>query len=182
MFYKWRDGEDLNQLTTYQVFKKALVSAYADTFPFMTADNLLPCFSLSSLSKPLCRRNNYSRQSLMPCSSLFAVSGAACLPMSRKLLEQVGEWSVISHPLSSFTFLRTQPQAVPRFSYLVLISCSACSVSYNCNKSIVLNVVWLLFMTLSVTRTVLSPHDLWRITGKDLEASGRSLSRYYPAI
>jgi len=37
------EGGVLDQLTTNQISKKALVSAYADTFPFMTADNLLPC-------------------------------------------------------------------------------------------------------------------------------------------
>lgn len=36
------EGGVLDQLTTNQISKKALVSVYADRFPFMTADNLLP--------------------------------------------------------------------------------------------------------------------------------------------
>lgn len=123
----------------------------------MTADNLLLCSSLSSLSKPLCRTNNYTRQNAMPCSSLFAVSGAACVPMSRKQLEQLAEWSVISYPSNLPKFPRTHQQSVTRFSHLVPISCSACSVSYNCDKSIVSNVVWLLFMALLVTWTLKRP-------------------------
>lgn len=44
------EGGVLDQLTTNQISKKALVSVYADTFPFMTADNLPrphfpPCLS-----------------------------------------------------------------------------------------------------------------------------------------
>jgi hypothetical protein len=33
-------GGVLDHLTTNQISKKALVSVYADTFPFMTVDNL----------------------------------------------------------------------------------------------------------------------------------------------
>jgi hypothetical protein len=46
------EGRVLDQLTTNQISNKALVSVYADTFPFMTADYLLsrphfpPCLSL----------------------------------------------------------------------------------------------------------------------------------------
>jgi hypothetical protein len=36
------EGGVLDQLTTNQISNKALISVYADTFPFMTTDYLLP--------------------------------------------------------------------------------------------------------------------------------------------